>query len=154
ATVDGVTRQPDVADFLAALADPKSAPPGLLTQLSAFGAGKKDSYSDLGISERCLMPSLVPMVPGLGDNYVQIVQSRESVALRTDEFIRIVSLDGKAQPAAKLRSSNGISRGRWEGDTLVIETRNFTGRSQAFGTRAREKVVIERITRTAKNGLE
>jgi hypothetical protein len=154
ALVEGVTRMPDVADFLAALSDPKSAPPGLLTMLNAFGAGKKDSYSDLGISERCLLAPLVPLVPGLGDNYVQILQSRDQVALRTDEFIRIVSLDGKAQLGERLRSSTGVSRGHWEGDTLVVETRNFNGRSQSFGARSREKVVTERITRTSKNGLD
>jgi hypothetical protein len=154
ALVEGVTRMPDVADFLAALSDPKSAPPGLLATLSAFGAGKKDSHMDLGISERCLQAPLVPLVPALGDNYVQIVQSRDQVALRTDEFVRIISLDGKPQPADKLRSSTGVSRGHWEGDTLVVETRNFTGRSPSFGARAREKVVTERIARTSKNGLE
>jgi hypothetical protein len=154
ATVEGVTRMPDVADFLAALSDPKSAPPGLLAMLNTFGAGKKDSYADLGIAERCLVPPLVPLVPGLGDNYVQIVQSKDHVALRTDEFVRIIPLDGKAPLSDRLKSSTGTSRGHWEGDTLVVETRNFTGRSQAFGTRAREKVVTERITRTSKNGME
>src|SRR4029077_987813 len=68
ALVEGVTRMPDVADFLAALTDPKSAPPGLLSMLATFGAGKKDSHSDLGISERCLLAPLVPLMPGLGDN--------------------------------------------------------------------------------------
>jgi len=154
ALVDGVTRQPDVADFLTALTDPKSVSPGLLTMLSAFGAGKKDSHSDLGIPERCLLPPLVPMVPVLGDNYVQIVQSKDQVALRMDEFVRVIALDGKAQVAERLRTSTGVSRGHWEGDTLVVETRNFINRSQSFGARARDKVVTERITRTSRNALE
>jgi hypothetical protein len=153
--VEGVTRMPDVEEFLAALSDPKGASsPGLLSALSMFGSGKKDSHADLGPSERCLLAPIVPIVPGLGDNYVQIVQSKDYVALRTDEFVRIVSLDGKARPGERLRSSTGVSRGHWEGETLVVETRNFTGRSLSFGARSREKVVTERFTRTSKNGLE
>jgi hypothetical protein len=154
ALVEGVTRMPDVADFLAALSDPKSAPSGLISMLTAFGAGKKDSHADLGVSERCLLAPIVPMVPGLGDNYVQIVQSKDQVALRADEFVRIVSLDGKAQVGERLRSSTGVSRGHWEAETLVVETRNFTNRSLSFGSRSREKVVTERFTRTSTNGLE
>jgi hypothetical protein len=155
ALVEGVTRMPDVEDFLAALSDPKSAPPGLLNMLAAFGAGKKDSHADLGPSERCLLAPLVPIVPGLGDNYLQIVQSKDQVALRMDGFRRVVSLDGKALVGERLRSSTGVSRGHWEGDTLVVETRNFDNRSSSFAGagRSREKVVTERFTRT-RNGLE
>ena len=155
ALVEGVTRMPDVEEFLAALSDPKGASsPALLSALAMFGSGKKESHVDLSASERCLLAPIVPIVPGLGDNYVQIVQSRDQVALRTDEFVRIVWLDGKAQVGQKLRSSAGMSRGHWEGETLVVETRNFANRSQSFGARSREKVVTERFTRTSKNGLE
>jgi hypothetical protein len=155
ALVEGVTRMPDLDEFLAALSDPKGASsPNLLSLLAAFGGGKKESHTDLSVSERCLVAPVVPIVPGLGDNYVQIVQSRDQVALRTDEFVRIISLDGKAPAGGRLRSATGVSKGHWEGETLVVETRNFSGRSQSFGTRSREKVVIERFTRTAKNGLE
>jgi hypothetical protein len=155
ALAEGVTRMPDVEEFLAALSDPKGASsPALLSALSMFGSGKKDSHSDLSVSERCLLAPLVPLVPGLGDNYVQILQSKDQVGLRTDEFVRIVPIDAKAQPGERLRSSTGVSRGHWEGETLVVETRNFTGRSQSFGTRSRDKVVIERFTRTSKNGLD
>lgn len=154
ALVEGVTRMPDVEEFLSALSDPKNpSSSGLLSLLTGFGGGKKDSHADLGVSERCLLAPLVPIVPGLGDNYVQIVQSRDSIALRTDEFVRIVSLDPKAQ-VGQLRSASGVSRGHWEGETLIVETRNFGNRSQSFGTRARDKVVIERLTRTSKNGLD
>jgi hypothetical protein len=157
ALVEGVTRMPDIEEFLAALSDPKGASsPGLLSLLATFGGGKKDSHTDLGVSERCLVAPLVPIVPGLGDNYVQIVQSNDQVALRTDEFVRIVSLNGKAQVGERLRSSTGMSRGHWEGETLVVETSNFTNRNSSFGAgRSRDKkVVTERFTRTSKNGLE
>src|SRR5262249_2730 len=96
------TRIPHLPHFLPALSALKHATSGLAAMLSTFGAGKKDSHTDLGTSERCLLAPLVPLVPGLGDNYVQIVQSRDQVALRTDEFLRIIPLDGKAQPGEKL----------------------------------------------------
>jgi hypothetical protein len=154
--VEGVSRLPGVEDILSALSDPKSADPQLFTQLAAFGVGKKDSHSDLGPAERCLLGPVVPIMPGLGDNYVQIIQSRDQVALRTDAFVRIIALDGKPQVGDKLRSWAGVSRGHWEGDTLVVETRNFSNRAQSFAGagRSREKVVTERFTRTSQNGIE
>jgi len=155
ALVEGVTRMPDVEEFLAALSDPKGASsPALLSALSMFGSGKKDSHADLGVSERCLLAPPVPILPGLGENYVQILQSKDHVALRTDDFVRIVSLDSNTQVGERLRSSTGVSRGHWEGETLVVETRNFSSRSQSFGARSRDKVVIERFTRRSMNGLE
>jgi hypothetical protein len=155
ALVDGVTRMPTVEDFLAALNDPKGAP-GLISQLASFGAGKKDSHSDLGAAVRCLSGPVVPIMPGLGDNYVQIIQSRDQVALRTDEFVRIIALDGKPPVGERLRSWAGVSRGHWEGETLVVETRNFNNQSLSFAGAglSREKVVTERFTRTSQNGIE
>jgi hypothetical protein len=157
ALVEGVNRLPGVEDFLAALSDPKSAgAPALFSQLASFGAGKKDSHSDLGPGDRCLSGPAVPIMPGLGDNYVQIIQSRDQVALRTDEFVRIIALDGKRQTGEGPRSWAGVSRGHWEGETLVVETRNFNNRAQSFAGagRSREKVVTERLNRTSQKGLE
>jgi len=157
ALAEGVTRMPDIEEFLSALSDPKGASSsGLLSLLATFGGGKKDSHADLSPSERCLLTPIVPIVPGLGDNYVQIVQSRDQVALRTDEFVRIVWLDGRAPVGTRLRSSTGTSRGHWEGETLVVETRNFANRSSNLGVSGsrEQKVVTERFTRTSKNGLE
>jgi len=157
ALVEGVVRMPGVEDFIVALSDPKDPfSQNLLSMLSTFGAGKKDSHSDLGVSDRCLFTAGVPIVPGLGDNYVQILQGKDSVALLTDEHRRIVALDAKAQLGDRLRSWSGVSKGRWEGETLVVETRNFNDRTLSFAGsgRSRDKVVTERFTRTSKGGLE
>jgi hypothetical protein len=155
--VDGVVRMPGVEDFLAALSDPKGASSqNLISLLATFGGGKKDSHTDLGVSDRCLSSASVPIVPGLGDNYMQILQSKDSVALLTDEHRRIIALDAKAQVGDRLRSWSGVSRGHWERETLVVETRNFNNRMSSFGGagRSRDKVVTERFTRTSKGGLE
>jgi hypothetical protein len=158
ALVEGVRRMPDVEEFVALLNDAKGGgpPPGLVSLLAMFGGGKKDSHSDFGMSERCLLGPAIPLVPGLGDNYVQILQSRDHVALLTDDFRRVIQLDGKAQVGERLRSWSGASRGHWEGETLVVETRNFNNRAPGFAGagNSRDKVVTERFTRTSKNGIE
>jgi hypothetical protein len=69
---------------------------------------------------------------------------------------RTVFLDGRPPLDDELRGWYGYSRGHWEGDTLVIETRNFNGLTQSFdsaGT-SQDKVVTERLTRTADNAVE
>jgi len=84
---------------------------------------------------------------------VQIIQARDHIALVLDFGRRIISLDSKA--LSGVRTSTGTSSGRWEGDTLVVETRNFTARTPGFAGagNSRDKVVIERFTRTPA-GLE
>jgi hypothetical protein len=155
--LEGVRRVPGVEDFIAILADAKGGPPpGLLSLLAMFGGGKNDGHEDFGAPQRCLFGASTPLVPGLGDNYVQIVQSRDHVVLVRDETRRIVALDGKPRAGTSLRNWSGESRGHWEGETLVVETRNFNGRTPSFngaGT-SRDKVVTERFTRGSKDGLE
>jgi len=157
AKLDGVKTMPQIDDVIAALADSKGTlPPSLAALFAAFQGGKKDSYTDFMPSERCLFDAFVPMVPQLDDNYVQIVQSPDSVVLISDFWRRVVALDGKPFPAETQRTWTGVSRGRWEGDTLVVETRNFNDRLPSFagvGT-GRDKVVTERLTRTSATALE
>ena len=156
ALVAGVTRMPGIDDFIVALTDPKGG--GLKTigpALAAFGAGKKDSHTDFMPSERCLIDLDVPMLPTF-DNYVQIIQGPDHVALVTDLSRRVIALDGKPHPSDQVRSWTGTSRGRWEGDTLVVETRNFSARAPGFAGAGNSyaKVVTERFTRTSPTRLE
>ena len=152
--LEGVRRVPGVEDFIAALTDPKGGlPPDLL---AGFGGGRKDGPEDLGASERCLPGSEAPFGPGLDNNYMQIVQAKDHVVLLTDGDRRIVPLDGRPRVGEKLRGWSGDSRGHWEGDTLVVETRNFNSRTRSFagaGT-SHDKVVTERFTRVSTNILE
>jgi hypothetical protein len=128
--VEGVRRVPGPEQLLAALADPKSAQPSLLSSL--LGGSKKDGPEDLSVSDRCLLGGGTPLIPGFDNKYVQIIQSKDTVALVTDDEIRLVPLDGRPHLSERLRSWGGDSRGRWEGDTLVIETRNFNRRTHSF----------------------
>ena len=158
ALAPGIQRMPDLEELLAILGGPQggSIPPAFGALLAAFTGGKKNSYTDFSLAERCLFGANVPMVPGLDLNYVQIIQGHDHIALASDFVTRVIALDGRALPADTLRTWSGVSRGRWEGDTLVVETRNFNDRPRSFAGagNSREKVVTERFTRTADNRLE
>ena len=158
AKLDGVKQMPQIDDVIAIIADSKGGtlPPSLGALFAAFQGGKKDSYTDFMPSERCLFDAFVPMVPQLDDNYVQIVQSPDSVVLISDIWRRVIALDGKPFPAETQRTWTGVSRGRWEGDTLVVETRNFNDRLPSFGGvgTGHDKVVTERFTRTSATSIE
>jgi hypothetical protein len=153
--VEGVRRFPGIEDFLAALNETNAAPPSAL--FSLIGGGRKDGPEDLGLSERCLPGSHVPLVPGFDNNYMQIVQTRDyAVLLSEARAPRIISLDSKPYSGERLRSWSGDSRGRWEGETLVVETRKFNRRTRSFAGAGNsyDKVVIERFTRVSDHALE
>jgi hypothetical protein len=154
--VEGVRRAPGIADFIALLSDPNATfPPALL---AAFGGGPKNGPEDLGPSERCLGGAGPPFIAGFDNNYVEVVQGKDHVVLVTEPFhyARIVPLDRRPPLGEKLRLWSGDSRGHWEGETLVIETTNFTNRTRSFagaGT-AQDKRVTERFTRRSANAID
>jgi Tol biopolymer transport system component len=164
AIVEGVRRMPRFDDLIAALGGASSgAPPAALQSFAAmFAPGRKDSHLDFNQLERCLLSADVPFVPQLSDNYVEIVQSRDYVVLLTEFDRRIIAVGpsrvNTASPSTSLgtsRSWTGTSRGHWEGETLVVETKDFNDRTASFagaGT-SRDKVVTERFTRTANDEI-
>jgi hypothetical protein len=86
------------------------------------------------------------MIPGAYNNNVQIVQSPGTVVI-VNEMVhnaRIIPTDGR--PHTTLRQWSGDSRGRWEGDTLVVETINFRRETSLQGSTANTRL-IERFTR-------
>jgi hypothetical protein len=103
-------------------------------------------------------------VPRLGGNnlngagplgYYQIVQGRGYVALMLEAIheLRIVSLDGRPHLPQNVRLVSGDSRGRWEGDTLVVDTTNFSSRSNFMGS-SETLHLIERFSRVADDRLD
>jgi hypothetical protein len=111
--------------------------------------GRADSYTDRSLLERCITRGAAgaPM-PTLYNNNIRITQAPSSVAI-VHEMVhetRIVPLDNS--PFGNVRSYTGESRGHWEGDTLVVETRNFNGKAPFRGA-GTNLTVIERYTRTA-----
>jgi hypothetical protein len=127
-----------------------------------------DDPEDRGLSERCLLGFSTgpPFQPGGYNNNVQIVQTRDYVVLllEMNHDARIVPLDGRPRLPDGLRTWLGDSRGRWEGETLVVETTNFTPKVASFSARrgaggyefgtAERLRLIERFTRVDGRTLQ
>jgi hypothetical protein len=106
--------------------------------------------------ERCItrgFPGV--MLPSAYNNNLQILQTPGYVALATEMIheMRMVPVDGRVAPPPGLRAWLGYSIGRWEGDTLVIDTKNFSEQADFMGVAnrfmgaARQLHLIERLTR-------
>mgnify|MGYP004305701845 CR=1 FL=1 len=93
---------------------------------------------DLGVGERCLsgFSTGPPITPSAYNNNLMVFQTPDHVVLFTEMVheARVVPLDGRPHLPASVRQWLGDSRGRWEGDTLVIESTNFTDRVGSFNT--------------------
>jgi hypothetical protein len=121
----------------------------------SFGLGPFDGPEDFTLFDRCItrgvVGSVLPVIYGNGN---QIVQAPGLVAI-TYEMVhdtRLIPLDARAHPGSGIRLYMGDSRGRWEGNTLVIETANFTGRTSVAengnGLRHTDGLrLVERISR-------
>jgi len=116
--------------------------------------GPADSYADLPIWTRCITRGW----NGIGSNYssnTQIFQSPGYVVV-LQELIheaRIIPLDGRPGLPAHVKPWLGVSRGHWDGDTLVVETRNFDERSSFRGS-SPELVLTERYTRISDDEID
>jgi len=128
-------------------------------------ARPKQSNDDpevMGLAERCLMEtsfgastSAPPLVPSpFGQNYYQIVQTPERVMILSELIhdARIVRIGGTHMPSS-VQSWLGDSIGRWEGDTLVVDTTNFSERTHFHSSGSRLHVV-ERFTRTSEVAID
>lgn len=115
----------------------------------------KDGPEDRGLSERCIVGFNAgpPFQPSLYNNNLQIIQSRDSFVIMTEMIhdARIVSLVDKPALSDDIRLWSGDSRGYWDDDTLVVETRNFNGLQQTFNsTGSNENMVLtEKFTRVS-----
>ena len=105
------------------------------------------------LGERCVNFT-VPRVQAGYNSYLQIVQSPGYVVIMNEmaHDARIIPLDGRPHLNASLRPWNGDSRGRWEGDTLVIETTNFSPKSDFMGSHDQLRLT-ERLTRVSAEVL-
>lgn len=106
--------------------------------------------------ERCIVGfnSGPPMNPGAYNNFAEIFQTPTYVAI-LNEMIndhRIIPLDGRDHVPENMRFWKGDSRGRWEGNTLVVTTKNFTEHTNFRGS-GPNMVLTERFTRTSQETL-
>jgi len=122
-----------------------------------LAGGPYDAVQNMAIGSRCIIMggSGPPMMnAGYNANY-QIVQSPGYVMILTEMIhdVRVIPLDNRAQPPQDVRQWIGLSRGRWEGNTLVVETTNFNGKN-AFRGASENMKVTERFTRVADDVID
>ncbi len=132
-------------------------------RLRSAGIGA-DGPEDRGLAERCLLGfnSGPPMMPSAYNNNMQLFQTADHVVLLNEMVhdARIIPLDGRSHLPDGIRHWAGDSRGRWEGDTLVVESRNFTDKTASFEPSALSAVgtgatlrLTERFTRVDADTL-
>ena len=107
-----------------------------------------DSYLDRSAFDRCILGFNTgpPMTPGFYNQNMQLFQTPDHVVV-LNEMVhdsRIIPLDGRPRP--DIESWTGESRGHWEGDTLVVETTDFSDRHSYRGS-TRDRRLFERFTR-------
>jgi hypothetical protein len=119
--------------------------------------GRWDSAQSNQLDDRCIImagPGPPMMDAAYNSNY-HIVQAPGYVMILTEMIhdARIIPLDGRPQPSENVRQWMGVSRGHWEGDTLVVETTNFNGKNPLRGSTENLKV-IERLRRASQDTIE
>ena len=115
---------------------------------SFTGGGELASWEDFSTYDRCLtrgMPGA--MTPGFYNHNYQILQTPDYVALLVEMIhdVRIIPLDGSVSPPPAVGQWLGRSTGRWEGESLVIETTNL---------QEPQRRVVERLTRTGGDTID
>jgi hypothetical protein len=124
-----------------------------------------DGPEDLTVGQRCITGS-VPMLGAGYNNYFQIAQSTTNVAIAMEmrHDTRMIPVDNRPHLSPKIRLWLGDPRGRWEGDTFVVDSTNFRDDSMIGGVPAPAALagrlatatthVIERFTRVAPDTLK
>jgi hypothetical protein len=109
-----------------------------------------DGPEDRGVGERCILLNSAgpPMMPSAYNNNYQVVQSAKTFVILNEMVhdARVIPLDGRPHLAQNIRLWMGDSRGHWEGETLVVDTMNFTGQTAFRGSGANLHLT-ERFTR-------
>ena len=121
-----------------------------------------ETFEDLGPYDRCItrgtLSSMLPTAYNMG---TQIIQIPGAVVIRNEMIheTRIIPVDGRPGLSPKIRQYMGESRGRWDGDTLVIETTNFNGkvgltRNGNTLLTSPDLKLVERLTRVDADTLQ
>ena len=144
-------------------------PPDGRVPITAAAAAKRDynrahnsdSYEYMSVWDRCITRGVpAGMFPAGYNNAYQIVQTPGYVVILYEMIheTRIIPLDGRPHVSENIRLWNGDSRGRWEGDTLVVDTTNYNAKGQIGTSAATNRIkgipqsealhVVERLRRT------
>jgi hypothetical protein len=113
-----------------------------------------DGPEDLSLADRCIARPGPPMVPAGYNNNHRIVQSRDYVVIFSEMMhdVRIIPLNPQPHLPNSVRQWFGDPRGRWDGNTLVVETTNFTDKTNFRGA-GENMHLTERFTRIDQDTL-
>jgi hypothetical protein len=118
------------------------------------GRGPADSWEDRSLYDRCITRG-VPgsMMPAIYGNAYDITQAPGIVAIRYEMIheTRVIQLDDSPRPAKSMTSYMGSARGHWEGNTLVVVTKNFNERGAYRNANPESYTLIERFTPIGPN---
>jgi len=118
------------------------------------GRGPADSWTDRTLNERCITWGIPQgMLPQAYNNNLKIIQSPDFVMLYIEmaHDVRIIPIDGRPHLPENIKLWHGDSRGYWEGDTLIVQTKNFSPKTSF--RRANVDLEIEERFRRNNNGL-
>ena len=115
-----------------------------------------DSWSDRSNWDRCLTYHGVPPISTGYNNTYQIFQAPGYVAILVENIhdVRIIPVDGRPRLGDDIRQWNGDSRGHWEGDSLIVETTNYSDATQHRFPSSRNTRAVERFTRVNDNLID
>lgn len=123
----------------------------------ASGRGPADSYLDRSLYDRCITRGLPgSMMPAIYGNSYEIVQAPGYVAILYEMIheARIIPLDDTPHVGTDIRLHMGDARGRWDGNTLVVETTNFREESAYRNANPETLRIIETFTRVAPDKVQ
>ena len=125
--------------------------------LGSFRVEFPETYTDLSTYDRCIQGFNAgpPITPGGYNQNVQIFQTPRHMVMLTEmvHTVRVIPLDGQPHLDDRVGQWSGDSRGRWEGDTLVVETKNFLQKRAWRGSSDR-MTLVERFRRVDEDTLE
>lgn len=115
-----------------------------------------DSWLDRSNWDRCITYHGVPPISTGYNNSYQIVQNSDFVAIFVENIhdVRLIPLDGREKLSDKIRQWNGASVGYWEGNTLVVETSNFSDKSRHRFPSSKNMRSVERFTRVGEKLID
>jgi hypothetical protein len=117
----------------------------------SFGVGPWEKVQDFSLYDRCITRGAIGSFgPAVYGNGARFIQTPDSVIISYEMVhdTRVIPLDGRPALGSGVKLLMGDSRGHWEGETLVVESRNFTDKTAVGGTRHSEELrMVERFTR-------
>jgi hypothetical protein len=135
---------------------PPQTPEGQKRRAAEIARRREHAFEDpevFPLGERCVNFG-IPRVQAGYNSYIQIIQSPGYVTILSEmaHDARIIPMDGRPHLDARLRSWNGDARGHWDGDTLVVDTTNFSSKSEFMGAHDNLKLT-EKFTRVSEDIL-